>query len=254
MSAFVPDPKLDVQVLPSPNYGERRGITQVDMLVLHYTGMQDARAALQRLCAPDSEVSAHYLVFEDGGIVQCVPESRRAWHAGLAEWANITDINSHSIGIEIANPGHDGGYPDFPEPQIDAVIALCNDIFARVPILPQRLLAHSDVAPMRKQDPGEKFPWASLFAAGIGFWVEPVAEAAGETLDVGCRGPLVRELRTNLHRYGYAIAAGDEYDAMTATVVRAFQRHFRPLKVDGAADWSTRATLQRLCDQVQGLE
>lgn len=222
------------------------------MLILHYTGMQDARAALQRLCSPRSEVSAHYLVFEDGGIVQCVPESRRAWHAGLASWGNITDINSHSIGIEIANPGHDGGYPDFPPPQIGAVIALCRDILSRNTILPERVLAHSDVAPMRKQDPGEKFPWDRLHAAGIGFWIEPVAEAKGEVLDRGSQGPLVTTLRANLRHYGYAIAPGDEFDATTAMVVQAFQRHFRPALVNGVADGSTQATLQMLCDKLSG--
>ena len=252
MHPFSPDASLDAQVLPSPNHGERRGIAQPDMLILHYTGMQDARAALQRLCAPGSEVSAHYLVFEDGGIVQCVSESRRAWHAGIASWAGTTDINSHSIGIEIANPGHDGGYPDFPKLQISAVIALCRDILARYPIPPRRVLAHSDVAPMRKRDPGEKFPWDTLHAAGIGHWVQPVAEAKGEVLDFGSRGPLVAALRANLKAYGYALEPGDDYDAATASTVQAFQRHFLQIRVDGAADAATRATLARLaetCDQ-----
>src|SRR5215475_4061097 len=130
------------------------------MLLLHYTGMPDAQIALQRLCQQDSEVSAHYVVFEDGRIVQCVPEARRAWHAGESSWAGETDINSCSIGIEIVNPGHEFGYPDFPLRQTAAVISLCKSIIVRRgPISGELILAHSDVAPARKQDPGEKFPW-----------------------------------------------------------------------------------------------
>ncbi len=243
---FRPDTLLDVQVLPSPNHGERRNVTSPDMLILHYTGMQDARAALQRLCHADSEVSAHYLVFEDGGIVQCVPEERRAWHAGIASWAGVEDINSHAIGIEIANPGHDWGYPDFPAPQIAAVIALCRDIISRHRIVPERILGHSDVAPLRKQDPGEKFPWKELHAAGIGHWVEPAAEIEGPLVDIGDKGAAVAALKADLRLYGYAAPEGDAFDATTSAVVRAFQRHFHQSGVDGVADAATRETLRRL--------
>lgn len=243
---FRPDPRLDVEVLPSPNHGERRGVVAPDMLILHYTGMQDARAALQRLCHAESEVSAHYLVFEDGGIVQCVPEERRAWHAGAASWHGVEDINSHSIGIEIANPGHDWGYPDFPAPQIAAVIALCRDIISRHPIASERVLGHSDVAPLRKRDPGEKFPWAELNAAGIGHWVEPATLAEGAVLDVGDEGANVAAFNDDLRLYGYAAPEGDTFDAATGAVVRAFQRHFHQSRVDGIADAGTRETLKRL--------
>lgn len=246
-SAFTPDARLAVQVRPSPNHGERRGCERPDMLVLHYTGMPNEREALERLCAPESEVSAHYVVLEAGTLIQCVPESRRAWHAGQAFWAGATDINSCSIGIEIANPGHDYGYPAFPPGQIAAVIALCRDIVARHLIRPERLLAHSDVAPARKQDPGEKFPWDALHAEGLGHWVEPTPlTISALPLQTGDRGPEVAALQECLSRYGYAVGAAGEYDAATADAVRAFQRHFRPGRVDGAADVSTRDTLDRL--------
>ena len=163
MSIFQPDSSLVAEVVPSPNHDERKDGRAPDIILLHYTGMQNAQEALNRLCSPESKVSSHYFVFEDGRIVQSVQESRRAWHAGDSQWAGETDINSSSIGIEIANPGHDFGYPDFPTRQIAAVIALCRGIIARRGIKPERVLAHSDVAPSRKRDPGRKI---SLAAAG----------------------------------------------------------------------------------------
>lgn len=247
MSAFPPDARLGVEVTPSPNHGERT-VAVPSLSVLHYTGMRDAQAALARLCSPSSEVSAHYVVFEDGRIVQCVPEARRAWHAGASSWAGVTDINSHSIGIEIANPGHDHGYRDFPSPQIDAVTALCRDIGERLSIRPEDVLAHSDIAPARKQDPGEKFPWAALHAAGVGHWVEPAPVTwPGVPLRRGDAGPAVGTLQDALRRYGYGLAADETlYGEATENVVRAFQRHFRPARVDGVADPSTLSTLRRL--------
>ena len=172
--AFTPDSSVVAEVVPSPNHGERNGDRRPDMIVLHYTGMQDAQSALELLRARGSNVSAHYFVFEDSRIVQMVPESRRAWHAGKSEWAGETDINSCSIGIEIANPGHDHGYPEFPRRQIAAVTALCRSIFTRHRIPADRVVAHSDIAPSRKKDPGEKFPWKSLHDSGIGLWIKPV--------------------------------------------------------------------------------
>ena len=243
---FAPDSSRVDTVAPSPNHGERRGVSRPDMLLLHYTGMPDAQAALERLCQQGSEVSAHYVVFADGRIVQCVPEARRAWHAGEATWAGESDINSRSIGIEIANPGHQWGYADFPEPQIAAVIALCRDILARQPIPARRVLAHSDVAPARKQDPGEKFPWARLAAASVGHWVAPEPITPGNTLAPGDRGRDVEELQAALARYGYGLNVSGSYDALTQAVVTAFQRHFRPARVDGVADGSTVKTLAKL--------
>src|SRR5882757_3731455 len=187
VSDFRPDSSVVSETRPSPNHGERKAGVKPNMLVLHYTGMADAEAAVRHLCTPTSEVSAHYVVMEDGRIVQCVPESRRAWHAGQSYWEGETDINSCSIGIEIANPGHDHGYPDFPKRQIAAVTALCRSIFTRHQISPDRVLAHSDVAPTRKRDPGEKFPWKVLAASGIGLWVKPAPMTQAGPIFVSAR-------------------------------------------------------------------
>lgn len=247
MTPFPPDSDLVARVVPSPNRGPRRGAARPDILLLHYTGMVSTPAALERLCCAASEVSAHYLVEEDGGIVQCVPEAERAWHAGASAWGAISDVNSHAIGIEIANPGHDFGYPPFPPAQVAAVIALCSDIVARHGIRPERLLAHSDVAPARKQDPGEKFPWAALAAADLGHRVAPAPlDTPGAALRPGDAGAEVAALQAALQAYGYAVPAHGHYDGATVAVVRAFQRHFRPARVDGIADASTRVTLARL--------
>jgi len=217
-----------------------------DILLLHYTGMTSTTAAIERLCDPAAKVSSHYVVEEDGNVLQLVPEARRAWHAGLSSWDGDSDINSRSIGIEIANPGHDHGYPDFPESQIVAVIALCRDIVKRRHIPAGRVLAHSDVAPQRKLDPGEKFPWAQLHRAGIGAWVTPSPVQAGTGLARGDRGPDVADLQSELRRYGYGIEATGVYDDLTEAVVTAFQRHFRADRVDGRADQSTIETLRTL--------
>ena len=245
--AFTPDSSVVAEVVPSPNHGERNGGRRPDMIVLHYTGMQDAESALELLRARGSNVSAHYFVFDDGRIVQMVPESRRAWHAGKSEWAGETDINSCSIGIEIANPGHDHGYPNFPTRQIAAVTALCRSIQTRNSIAPVRVLAHSDIAPARKQDPGEKFPWRTLYESGVGHWVKPAPIMDfGEALAPGSRGDAVVALQKAFREYGYGLEASSEYDSTTLEVVTAFQRHFRPERVDGIADPSTRNTLQEL--------
>jgi N-acetylmuramoyl-L-alanine amidase len=245
--AFAPDSCVVAEVTPSPNHNERGDGRRPDMILLHYTGMTDADSALALLCAAGSKVSAHYFVFEDGRIVQMVPENRRAWHAGRSEWAGETDINSCSIGIEIANPGHDHGYPDFPKRQIAAVTALCRSIQTRNAIAPLRVLAHSDVAPARKQDPGEKFPWHTLYESGVGHWVKPAPLTNfGQVLAPGSRGDAVVALQKSLHEYGYGIEASGDYDPLTVEVVTAFQRHFRPERVDGHGDPSTRSTLQEL--------
>jgi len=246
-AVFAPDSCVVAEVMPSPNQGERAGGRRPDMIVLHYTGMFDAGDALKRLKAPSSTVSAHYFVFEDGRIIQLVQESRRAWHAGESYWAGETDINSCSIGIEIANPGHDFGYPDFPKRQIAAVTALCRSILTRHTIASTRVLAHSDVAPARKQDPGEKFPWRTLHESGVGHWVKPAPIMNfGQSLSAGDRGDAVAALQRMLSEYGYGVQPNGEFDATTSAVVTAFQRHFRPERVDGVADPSTRSTLQEL--------
>jgi N-acetylmuramoyl-L-alanine amidase len=241
--SFTPDHK-HAHAVPSPNH-DARTLT-IDMLVLHYTGMKTAEDARARLTDATAKVSSHYLVFEDGCIEQLVPEARRAWHAGLSSWKGVTDINSCSIGIEIVNPGHEYGYLDFPDAQIEAVIALCRDILTRHKIPAARVLAHSDIAPSRKEDPGEKFPWARLAAAGIGLWVEPTPIRGGTALRQGDRGPQVAELQRALARFGYAADVTHVYDKPTAEIVTAFQRHFRPARHDGIADASTAQTLHRL--------
>ena len=247
MSDFPADSPLVTHVVPSPNHKERVGHGRPDMIVLHYTGMATAADALERLCSLDApRVSSHYLVYEDGRILQLVPEARRAQHAGVSSWEGETDINSRSVGIEIVNPGHDLGYPDFPDRQIAAVIALCRDILKRRPMRADRVVAHSDVAPSRKQDPGEKFPWARLHAQGVGHWVEPAPLGDARGLATGDSGCSVTELQSLLAKYGYGIPAIGQFDRPMHDVVVAFQRHFRPARVDGIADQSTLETLHRL--------
>ncbi|MEA2819703.1 MAG: N-acetylmuramoyl-L-alanine amidase [Bradyrhizobium sp.] len=246
MQPFTPDSSVVSDVIPSANFGERARDRAPDMIVLHYTGMPDVEGALARLCTAGTDVSAHYVVLEDGRIVQCVPEDKRAWHAGASSWAGEEDVNSCSIGVEIVNRGHDWGYPEFPLRQIAAVIALCRGIMLRRNIPSHRVLGHSDVAPARKQDPGEKFPWHSLANSGVGHWVHPAPIVHGETLKLGAEGDDVRGMQEALKRYGYGIEVNGKYDGPTMEVVTAFQRHFRPAKVDGIADHSTLTTLQSL--------
>lgn len=214
--------------------------------------MRTMAEALARLIDPTAKVSAHYLIDEEGTVYRLVDEARRAWHAGVSEWAGERDINGISIGIELVNPGHAypgyaGGYRQFPEPQLTALIALARDIFARYAIAPQRVLAHSDVAPARKTDPGELFDWERLAAAGIGLMPRRRASRR-KTLKVGDKGRLVRDLQKRLRRYGYGIAVTGTYDQATETVVAAFQRHYRRARVDGVADAETRAALDDLLE------
>ncbi len=182
------------------------------MILLHYTGMPDVEGAIARLCTAGTDVSAHYIVLEDGRIVQCVPEAKRAWHAGVSSWSGEEDINSCSIGIEIVNRGHDWGYPDFPLRQIAAVIALCRGIMLRRKVPSHRVLGHSDVAPSRKKDPGEKFPWHSLANSGVGHWVQPAPIVRGDPLKLGTISDDVRDLQQALARYGYGIPINGKYD------------------------------------------
>lgn len=248
------DTGVDALVHPSPNHGERPEGSQIDMLVLHYTGMENAESALQRLCDPRAEVSAHYFIYEDGRILQCVPEARRAWHAGKSYWKGATDLNSCSIGVEIVNPGHEFGYRPFPEAQINAVIALCLDVCARHGIAPWKVLAHSDIAPERKDDPGELFPWDVLAKRGVGFYVEPSGDLGGAlVMQEGDTGQPVEAFQSLLALYGYHVPVSGVYDVATAHAVTAFQRHFRQDKVDGVADRSTVETLYKLLSALPDL-
>jgi len=200
--------------MPSPNH-DARGDAAIDMLLLDYTGMESAKEALDRLCDPAAKVSAHYTIDEDGTVYALVPEARRAWHAGAAHWAGASDINARSIGIELVNPGHEFGYREFPADQIASLTTLCHSILMRHPIPSWRVLGHSDVAPARKDDPGELFPWAGLAKAGIGLWPQAIAS------DLGAKA---------LARFGY------DPDAPEDKTITAFQRHFRPKKLDGQWD------------------
>ncbi len=246
---------MAAKVFASPNHGVRKSGDGTerrapDMLILHYTGMPDAGQALQWLCNPVSNVSSHYFVFENGHTLQLVPEGRRAWHAGLSHWRGETDINSCSIGIEIANPGHPGGLPPFPETQINATLQLCRDICTRWRIRPERVLAHSDVAPGRKIDPGELFPWRQFAEAGVGLWVEPAQVGGGRFFARGESGPPIEALQAMFAMFGYGVPVNGVYCDKTEAVVAAFQRHWRPERVDGVADASTITTLRDLINEL----
>ncbi len=236
---------------PSPNFDARHA--PPDMVVLHYTGMKTGEAALARLRDPAAKVSAHYLVEEDGRVFALVEEARRAWHAGVSFWKGDDDINARSIGVEIVNPGHEHGYRPFPEAQIGAVIDLLTDIRGRWTIPDARILAHSDVAPERKEDPGELFPWKRLHGAGHGLWAEPTA-APGEALGAGDEGVGVFALQAALTRLGYDSVPTGTYEARTAGIVTAFQRHWAPHRLDGVADGETRARLMGVLRAAQAYD
>ena len=245
------DTGLPARLRPSPNHNERQG--EVRLLVLHYTGMASGGAAVRRLCDPAAEVSAHYVVEEDGGILQLVPESRRAWHAGKSFWKGERDINSSSIGIEMVNPGHEHGYRPYPEAQVAAVIDLSADICARHGIPATGVLAHSDIAPERKEDPGELFPWDRLAAAGVGLHVAAEPVSGGRFFQEGDTGQPVEALQSMLALYGFEMPISGTFDARTRLAVAAFQRRHRRARVDGIADMSTLTTLHRFLQEVPKL-
>ena len=217
---------------PSPNFDARAAGGAIDMLILHYTGMKTAAEALDRLCDPAAKVSAHYLIDEDGAVWRLVDEAKRAWHAGVSSWRGRSDINGASIGIELVNPGHEFGYRPFPKAQMAALAELARALLGRHPIPPRHVLGHSDVAPLRKQDPGELFNWARLARAGIGLW--PDFDAAADLPQTAA------ELRAALTMIGYACPVGGDDAAAMAAIITAFQRHFRRKLCDGVADSETR--------------
>ncbi|MEH6694259.1 MAG: N-acetylmuramoyl-L-alanine amidase [Hyphomonas sp.] len=231
---------MQVEQVASPNFNDRKH--PVDMLVLHYTGMETGEAALTRMCDPAAEVSAHYMVWEDGRITQLVSEDQRAWHAGVSIWQGDTDLNSRSVGIEIVNGGHDvpltdGTLPPYPDSQIEALIALCTGILSRHTIPASRIVAHSDIAPARKTDPGEHFPWARLAAAGIGLWPSSGIISLDESsLMPGDSGPAVNDLQNMLGAIGYGLEETGHFDETTRLVISAFQRRYVPDQITGAAD------------------
>ena len=225
---------LEIEDRPSTNHDSRGNPPRIDMLVLHYTGMTSAGAALQRLCDPVARVSAHYVIAEDGRIWRLVSESRRAFHAGRSCWEGESDLNAVSIGIEIVNPGHEWGYRPFPEAQMASVERLCREVVARHPIPPHRVVGHSDIAPDRKSDPGELFDWPRLARSGIGIWPPAGPSSPVGEIDSG------RALQ-NLRTIGYCVRPASQ----TAALV-AFQRRFRPHRCDGYLDPETAARLEEV--------
>ncbi len=213
---------------PSPNHDERPAGEPIDTLVLHYTGMRTAEEAIARLRDPASRVSVHYVVEEDGAVWRLVPEGRRAWHAGVSHWRGREALNGRSVGVEVVNPGHEWGYRPFPALQMAAVCDLCLDVIARHGIAVRDVVAHSDVSPDRKQDPGELFDWEGLAANGVGLW--PRAGGAPHAADAtGAKALLA--------------AIGYRTDLPLPVLLSAFQRRWRPERVDGAADAATLARL-----------
>ena len=232
--------------VPSSNWDERPAAAgPVDTLVLHYTGMVSAEAALARMTVPAAKVSAHWCIGEDGTPWRLVPEERRAWHAGMSEWRGRHSVNDHSIGIELVNPGHEYGYRPFPPAQMDAVVDLARAIVARHPIDSRNVVAHSDIAPTRRQDPGELFDWARLAEAGVGLWPGDAAPPvqAEHALREGDSGSVVRLYQERLRAVGYGLVADGEFGATTTAVVGAFQRHYRQARVDGEIDADTAAVI-----------
>lgn len=238
---------------PSENFGERAFGAAPRLVILHYTGMANCEKAVHWLSHPDSKVSAHYVIDCDGRITQLVSEDKRAWHAGVSYWAGITDVNSASIGLEIHNPGHDMGYPDFPPEQMRAVRDLLADIRRRWRIPASGVLAHSDIAPARKIDPGEKFDWRWLAEEGVGLWIapEPVSPLIGAVSEAMGPDQIARGQRL-LHDIGYGLTATGRNDAQSRTVVSAFQRRWRPARIDGLMDPSTLITAERVLAAMGG--
>lgn len=236
---------------PSANQEPRPPGVPLDMLILHYTGMRNSSSALLRMCDPHTVVSAHYMIDEDGRLLRLVREDRRAYHAGVSYWRGGRDINSRSIGIELVNPGHEFGYRPFPRAQMDVLTLLARDIMTRYGIAPARVLGHSDVAPTRKSDPGELFDWRGLARAGVGLWPkgaddEPPPGPVVIPPDKPCAA--ARALQDKLSAYGYETPRTDVIDDATRVVITAFQRHFRPGRLDGLVDAETLARLDQLLE------
>jgi N-acetylmuramoyl-L-alanine amidase len=234
---------LQIRELLSPNHDDRPAGVPIDTLILHYTGMQSAQVAIDRLRDPVARVSSHYVVDEDGTALRLVPEERRAWHAGVSYWRGNSELNARSIGIEIVNPGHEWGYRDFPALQMAVVCDLCLAILSRHAIPARNVVAHSDVAPERKEDPGEKFDWRGLARNGVGLWPENVPVSG--TTAAAHNAASLRDLRAALADIGYRVAFEGAFNPALATALRAFQRHWRPEAITGHAD---AGTLKRLLD------
>jgi N-acetylmuramoyl-L-alanine amidase len=236
----------------SSNFDDRPKGYPITALVLHYTGMPEAIQALERMCDPAFKVSAHYMLDEDGTITELVAEDKRAWHAGVSYWRGYERVNDFSIGIEIVNPGHEWGYRPFPEEQMVALIDLCQGILAHHPTIePRNVIAHSDIAPDRKEDPGELFDWKRLSAAGIGLWSDATVQENAVLLEDGDTGLKVEQLQKALADYGYRIKADGDYAEQTKQVVRAFKRHFVPEVLSDQWDRLAEVRLRELLEFVR---
>lgn len=251
MMLEVADSRLVDDIVPSPNIEPRQCNVQPTILVMHYTGLPTVEKSIEVLSRPDCKVSCHYVIALDGRVTQMVAEEMRAWHAGVSSWHGETDINSHSIGIEIQNVGHNNGYPGFPAQQMTVVRDLALDILSRFEIPAHNVVAHSDIAPGRKTDPGERFDWAWLHGAGVGIW--PVSALGNKTVASNTfeTAEDVAAVQSKLRRYGYGIEVSGCHDAASQTVVSAFQRHFRQSNFDGVIDAETGAILDALLGVVE---
>jgi N-acetylmuramoyl-L-alanine amidase len=265
----------DILSIPSPNFDDRPPDARIDLIVLHYTGMQDGAAALARLTDPTPvagrypgpwqdpamdpatalpRVSAHYVIEEDGRIFTLVPEEKRAWHAGASHWRGRDNVNASAIGIELVNGGHDFRLPGFAHAQIERLIALLRDIQNRRRLSPACVVGHSDVAPHRKRDPGEKFPWERLEAAGVALGVEVSERGDAPVLSPGDSGDAVAGVQYTLAEVGYGIEVTRDYDAATKAVIEAFQRRRRPRRVTGVFDLETSDLLDAVLDKTRQLQ
>ncbi|GHF23009.1 N-acetylmuramoyl-L-alanine amidase [Kordiimonas sediminis] len=236
----------------SPNFDDRPDGVSPDMLVLHYTGMESAQAALERLCDPAFEVSAHYLVDEDGQLYALVDEDKRAWHAGISRWGDRVGINQYSIGIEIVNPGHEFGYQDFTDKQMKRVLDLVHDIRRRHVIPDTGIVGHSDIAPDRKDDPGEKFPWQWLAANGVGIALSegelpPETEHATEPyVTEASDAAQITAVQKQFTAIGYPLDPDGLYSPYMRSIVTAFQRRWRQSVVNGNIDYGTYEVLVKI--------
>ncbi len=238
--------------IKSPNFNDRPEKATIDILVMHYTGMKTADEALKRMCDPRAEVSSHYMVYEDGDIVNLVDEQKRAWHAGISCWRGTASLNDISIGIEIVNKGHEFGYAPFPQIQMESVSKLARDIMDRHGIEARNVVGHSDIAPSRKQDPGELFNWQSLAKDGIGLWpdIKKVKKGDEVLVQTGKEDVDVARVQKMLSDYGYHIRVDGYYGSKTEDVVKAFKRHFVPEYVNVCWDRLAEERMKKLLTMV----
>lgn len=243
---------------PSPSWNERpAGVQGIDTVIIHYTGMHTAGEALSRLCDEDIEVSAHFLIDEDGKTYQLVAPEQRAWHAGVSHWQGRDNMNHTSIGVELVNPGHEFGYRCFPDAQITALLKVLAHLKATFDIPQHRFLGHSDIAPDRKADPGELFPWGVLADAGFGIWLDKADHAnvrydASTIAKKGMSGPEIAQLNEDLRLIGYNVDEGNAFTEQTLYGIKAFQRHWRQSSVTGILDVETSDTLKAVVKLMRG--